>query len=414
MRNFGYWSFLMANLKVTLVRVCKTENGWGRWPAAFHRNGRLHHNFIQIKKQEKGPYPEGHYELRFYEGLKTQYRPVGGDPTEARSALDQEIRVRALRLDARAAGIELVDDRNARLDLWAQERKFLKRQEDRGHERAAETAKIAIDDFLEITGHKYADEITEDSILLYYRKLRARGNEPRTIYNKHVSLFGFFRWLKIDTKALAEAPPSFTERTVIIYHPDELQRLFAACTPYQRLILTVLLNTGLRMQEAMYLRWPDIDFSYKKIHVLERASLDKSIKDRAERMVPCPTELLDMLKEWREKHPKTKYVLGTANDTPNWKMLQMLKRLARTSELNCGDCDGCSSKANECRHWSIKRFRATYTTMLLRDGYDVRTVMEYTGHKDLETVLKYLAVAHQMSGRIDSVAFMGEASRLPG
>ena len=80
------------------------------------------------------------------------------------------------------------------------------------------------------------------------------------------------------------------------------------------------------------------------------------------------------------------------------KLLQMLKRLAATSGLNCGKCSTCRSPRQskggtivECEKWTLKRFRSTYTTRLVRSGVDPRTVMEYTGHADLATVLMYLA-----------------------
>ena len=44
----------------------------------------------------------------------------------------------------------------------------------------------------------------------------------------------------------------------------------------------------------------------------------------------------------------------------------------------------------------LHKFRATYTTNLLRAGIDARTVMKYTGHEDLETVLRYLSPAESV------------------
>jgi integrase len=60
--------------------------------------------------------------------------------------------------------------------------------------------------------------------------------------------------------------------------------------------------------------------------------------------------------------------------------------------LNCGHCVGCKEQ-NECERWYLHKFRATYTTNLLRSGVDARTVMKYTGHEDLATVMRYLSPA---------------------
>jgi integrase len=395
----------MANRRVSVVRYCKTENGWRRYAVAMGRNGRIRPDFVIINGEQRGPYPEGHYDLRMYEGSKVLYKNVGEDPTDALSARDREIHLLIARDSARSAGVQLVEETDARIKLRKRQANFLTRQTDRGHSRAAETAKQAIDDFLQITGHTYADEVTEDSILLFYRSLRQRGNADRTIYNKHVSLFGFLKWLNIDTKQLAEKPPSYTERAVVVYDSADLQTLFAICNPYQRLVFEVLLKTGLRMQEAMYLTWPNIDFRGRKLYVLERMTINKTIKDRGERSVPCPTDLIERLQEWRKSYPNSRYILGTNKDTPNWKIREMLKRLVRKAGLNCQDCDGCCGEAEECRLWNVKKFRATYTTRLIQEGVDLRTVMQYTGHKDLATVMKYLAAANNLHERINSIAW---------
>jgi integrase len=78
----------------------------------------------------------------------------------------------------------------------------------------------------------------------------------------------------------------------------------------------------------------------------------------------------------------------------------MLKRSARAAGLNCGRCAGCR-KTQECQWWTIKRFRSTYTTSLLRK-VDPITVMAWTGHKDLATVMLY-AAADKSDEAMDTV-----------
>src|ERR1700677_3917070 len=129
----------MANRKVCLTRYCKTENGWRRYVVAMGRNGRIRPHFVIINGEQRGPYPEGHYDLRMYEGRKVRYKNVGKDPTDALSARDREIHLLAARDSAKSAGIQLVEDTDARINLRKRQAKFLTRQTDRGHSRAAET-----------------------------------------------------------------------------------------------------------------------------------------------------------------------------------------------------------------------------------------------------------------------------------
>jgi integrase len=373
-----------------VMRYCKTEVGWRRHPAAFGRNGRIRPGYVTVNGGQRH-YPEGHYELRMYEGSKVVYKPVGDDPTEALNERDRQANLLVARDTAAAAGVQIVEQQGRAL-LQERRNAFLERTLARGKDEGEAAYRVAIDDFLAINRSlRYADEVRESHILDYYSGLRERGNSDRTIHNKHVSLFAFLKWCGLDTKPLAERSPNYTKKRVRIYSRADLQALFAACKkPYHRIVFQVLLMCGLRMQEAMFLEWPDLNFRAKKLHVQEKTDEGFRIKDRAERNVPLPDDLIADLQEWKTNRGDTRWVLGTMNDTPNWKLLQMLKRLASTSGLNCGKCASCKA-TGECEKWTLKRFRATYTTRLVRSGVDPRTVMEYTGHADLATVLMYLA-----------------------
>lgn len=75
---------------------------------------------------------------------------------------------------------------------------------------------------------------------------------------------------------------------------------------------------GLRMQDAMFLEWHNISFSRGVMTVTEKDDQGFDIEDRAERTVPIPADLLEHLKTWKEKYGG-RLVLGTRDDTPNWK-----------------------------------------------------------------------------------------------
>ncbi len=376
--------------KVSLLWMCKTPIGWMRFPAAMGRNGKIRPHHAQVGV-EQIDYPEGHYELRSYDSRKTVLRNVGSDASLASAELQHEIKRRVLRDAAAEAGVQL-KEAPGRRHLKKQSVLYIDRQVKRGKVRASETFKLAADGFLLSVGVTYADQLREQHILDWYDALRKQGNSPRTIYNKHVSMFGFLKWCGIDTKELAKKAPSFTEPEVEIYNPLELTTFFASLKkPYQKIVFNVLLKTGTRMQEAMFLEWRNFDFDRGTLTVRAKDDLGFDIKDKAERTLPIPADLIEDLKQWKKTH-KGRLVLGTQNDTPNWKWLQMLKRCAKRAGLNCGVCTACRNR-NECEHWYLHKFRATYTTNLLRAGIDVRTVMEYTGHEDMDTVLRYLSAA---------------------
>jgi integrase len=336
-------------------------------------------------------YPDGHYELRHYEGRKTIWANVGDEAAEAQAKQQQLARTLKAEDAAEEAGTKIIEI-PGRVDLATQANAFEQRQLARGKKRHSVTFRQAIDEFVPLVRAKYADQLTEESILTWYAALRKKGNSNRTIYNKHVSVFGYLKWAGVDIKKLAAKAPTFTEKVVEIYRPEQMRKFFSSLkAPYHRVVFEVLLKTGLRMQEAMYLEWHQFDWQAGTLTVKERNEDGFEIKDRAERTLPIPADLIEHLKAWQEVHGG-RLVLGTSNDTPNWKWLPLLKRLVQKAGLNCGHCKGCREQG-ECEHWYLHKFRATYITSLLRSGIDPRTVMEYSGHEDLKTIMRYLAPA---------------------
>jgi hypothetical protein len=99
----------------------------------------------------------------------------------------------------------------------------------RGKMRAIETVGQAISDFLLITGHNYPHEITPESMDTFYTKLRDPGNADRTLFNKAMSLSGWFEYMKLDRQAIIGKPPAYTEKDVEFYHHDDIRTLLVAC-----------------------------------------------------------------------------------------------------------------------------------------------------------------------------------------
>jgi hypothetical protein len=77
----------MANETVTLIRYAKIPVlGWRRGKAIIGKTGKVAPEYMLLgkgKDQRKVNAPEGHYELRYYEGRLRRYKKLGNDPTEA-------------------------------------------------------------------------------------------------------------------------------------------------------------------------------------------------------------------------------------------------------------------------------------------------------------------------------------------
>jgi integrase len=385
-----FWKGTMAK-KVSLVRLCKTDEGWKRYPVVIGGNGRLKPNYVSVDGVPM-EFKQGYYQLRYYQGPKLVYESVGNDAPKALAALEKKRLTFAAKESASAAGVRIVEDKG-RVSLSVAAKRFVERTKAKGSLVAADAQKQAISEFIQSVPAAFVDEVTENMVLTHYSALKRMGNEQRTIFNKHTRLKSFLRWAGLDVKTVMQHTPRYVKKRPEIFADEELKSFFAACDdPYHQIVFQVLLKTGFRMQEAMFLQWQDIDSVGSTITLRSKPQLDFMLKDFEERTVPVPTDLAELLKERRAQRPDSLLVLGTPrNDTPNWKWLQMLKRIVAGAKLGCQRCDGC--KRRECERWFLHKFRATYCTKLLRSGIDVKTVQTLMGHSDLATTMRYLAPA---------------------
>lgn len=90
--------------------------------------------------------------------------------------------------------------------------------------------------------------------------------------------------------------------------PSEIKAIVGALQGKWRPILLTAIFTGLRASELRGLRWADIDFEKREIHVRQRADRFNNIgrpkSEAGERTVPMPPLVLNTLKEWRLACPR--------------------------------------------------------------------------------------------------------------
>ena len=78
-------------------------------------------------------------------------------------------------------------------------------------------------------------------------------------------------------------------------------------TAYRELILTAIF-TGMRASELRGLRWSDVDFKHKRIHVTQRADANNQMgrpkSEAGERRIPMFEMVTNTLKDWKARCPK--------------------------------------------------------------------------------------------------------------
>jgi integrase len=395
----------MANKAVTLMRLCKTESGWRRYKAVVGKNGRIRPNFA-LKNGFPTEYIIGHYELRYYEGSKAKYMPVGNDAQAAMTAALKHERLLVAKQVADDAGAKIVEE-NKRAKLRDVLMEFVRDARDRGADEAAEVNLYAGEEFLSIVEKQFVDQITLADFTKHQAALRKRELAPRTIYNRYTRVCALLRFAGLDEKVFPDKAPKYDKTLPEAYTSEQIKALFASLKTMKKAVTyKTALQCGLREQELMHVEWPDIDWEAKTLRVRSKPKYQFKVKDSEERDLPLTDDLVDLLREYEKTHGNKKLITGTSTDRPNTHLLRELKRQVNKAGLSCRKCDSCVQH-KECEDWFLHKFRATYATTLLRKGVDIRSVQKLMGHSDIATTMRYLRPAEtpELRAKINAMSW---------
>ena len=205
------------------------------------------------------------------------------------------------------------------------------------------------------------------------------------------------------------------ERLPTVLTKAEAMSVIARMNGVTRLMVQLLFGSGLRLMECLRLRIKDVDFASHQIIVRDT----KSEKDRS---VPLPDSILfdlrmqiqrvkviherDLREGYGEVH--LPYALErkypNANREPAWQYVfpagqrsidpqtgKVMRHHLHESVLQRA-IKQAVRLAKLDKPVSPHTFRHSFATHLLQHGYDIRTVQELLGHKDVKTTMIYTHV----------------------
>jgi len=213
------------------------------------------------------------------------------------------------------------------------------------------------------------------------------------------------------------------ERLPVIFTRGELKSFFKGFEGTYKLMMQLIYGCGLRGIECLRLRINDIDFEHSRVII--RAA--KGDKDRVSILLP---ELAESLKEHigrvselHEQDVKLGYgevylpyslekKYPSANREIGWQYVFPTQKLSvdprsgvvrrhhvLKSSINKAFRKGASA-LNLKKHVTLHSLRHSFATHLLEDGYDIRTIQDLLGHKDVKTTMIY---THVMVDRFKNV-----------
>ncbi len=232
-------------------------------------------------------------------------------------------------------------------------------------------------------------------------------------------LFLYKEVLKVDLPWLEEfTPAKKSERVPVVLTKEEAKLIIEQFSGTNWLIANLLYGSGLRLIEALRLRVKDLDFGYRQITVRD----GKGGKDR---FTVMPTKLIEPLQKQLETSKKLheldlRHGLGRvempfalARKYPNaesewiWQYVFPSKSLSKHPRTGATGRHHVSPSSLQKQFKEIMRksripknasphtLRHSFATHLLQDGYDIRTIQELLGHKELTTTMIYTHVLNQ-------------------
>jgi len=241
--------------------------------------------------------------------------------------------------------------------------------------------KTYINHLAEVFGDKYLSEITTWVIEKYKIERKKQNRKSTNTPIKHSTVNRELATLKhmfskaIEWGFIKENPAKpvklFKEnnRRLRFLSEEEINKLLSACHGYLKDIVIVALNTGMRRGEIFNLKWQDIDFELKLIHVADS-------KNNESRDIPMNETLYKTLKALKDKaEPGQQYVfINPRTSKPYDDVKTSFKSALKRAAIE---------------NFTFHDLRHTFASHLVMNGVDLMTVKELLGHKDIKMTMRY-------------------------
>lgn len=366
------------NKEVNLTKRVLTKAGVRYCPAVFSANGRVKQDTVIVNGNEE-KHKEGSYYLEWRQGAKRVRVSVGKNSSDAFARfLRKHAELNAINQGV-AVTPELSDGRRS---LAAAIADYLDETELSKKPRSYNAYSNALTKFQASCHKTYLDEVDRKDMVKFAAFLRDEKKlAPRSVYNLFEHMMTFFKWAKIRDIVGKNDWPRYTEEVPTTYEPEELEKLFAACTPEEKVWYQFFQMTGEREQEVMHTCWSEVNLVKGLVRVTHKPEFSWTPKAYKEREIPVSSKLVKSLTAWKKKADKSCPLLfPTSGCRPKFDFLDCLKAVAKRAKLNPDDC-------------YLHKFRATFATRCLQNGVDLRTVQEWLGHSDIESTMRYLRPA---------------------
>jgi integrase len=218
--------------------------------------------------------------VSWYESGRKRFEDVGQDADVAVAALNR----REKALEAIAAGLEVKGEGKdkGRVTVSAAIAMYLSDTKDGKAPKTYTSRKRTLELFQQSCSKIFLDQIETRDMLDFRGFLKRKGLADRTVFNHFEAANSFLRTNGIKDIVPKHEWPSFYEKPVKKYQPEELAKLFKAANEREWLLFQFLLGSGGREGEVARLKWPDTDFKDKKFLFVSQRGPARKTANRAQ------------------------------------------------------------------------------------------------------------------------------------
>jgi site-specific recombinase XerD len=274
--------------------------------------------------------------------------------------------------------------------------RFLRAQE--GRNRSTQTIRAYRSDLSQMVRWLHEDnsfltdpvDVTTDDLNELLAHLASIGITGVSRARKLAAIREYFRYLKV-TEVIDRSPVDGVEtprreRTQRNYlNPEEYNRLLAAAGAHPRdfCILTLFLQTGIRISELCELRLDDIELDASLLHV-------RVGKGMAARSIELEKKAIRALKTWLESRPTTfddhLFVHKDGVQLKEWGVRDLLEKYR--------------VQAGVTKKISPHSLRHTFASFKAQQGVSPFQLKDWLGHARLDTTAIYVHMARQNAKKI--------------
>ena len=385
----------MGLARYSIWKYVKTSKGWRYCRPAYSANRKIRPDVVLVAGKEE-THPEGSY----YLNVAGQWEKVGDSAAQAQ----EEQRKRLARQRYEKDTGERLPEPEPKGDLLSDAiNAYLGELELKvaGKSRQPKTlaaSRHALEEFARESGIQRLKDVTATAIAKHmaWTVQSSPTKSARTAANKFLLILQFLKHTgsvpMVGTGKSARPlglkdAPRYVERAVETYTPEELARFLAACGPREEAIFQTFARAGLREQELSTLRRQDcvLGGSTPCLKIVERPEYGFIPKWYSVRDVIIDPGLAATLRTWLASHshplafptPNPSGTLERPGSRVDGHILRLCKSVAKRAGMD------------QDKFW-LHKFRATYATHCLREGMDLETLRKQLGHRDVESLRRYL------------------------